>query len=332
MQFIRGFPPNDHPLAFGQHSNSDMAASIEDANSLVGILVSLQPLVLKVSDDESFDPLSQQCSELLELTPELFDIRLVHDRVDSRSDPDPLKTVLFQEIDRYNSLLALVRSSLNTIIKVKNGTASVTAEIEEIMTALQQLRVPRIWGSTYPSLKPLNSWMRDLCLRVESFTSWIEDGIPKTWWLSAMTYPTGFLTAVLQVSARMNGVSIDSLIYETTALTHGNRAAITSVPLEGVYIYGLFVEGATWNFDAGFLEESRPMELISTMPIVYFKPIEGKKRALRGCYTCPLYIYPIRSGSRERPSYVSSLELKSGKFSSEFWTKRGVALLLSTSM
>jgi dynein heavy chain len=60
--------------------------------------------------------------------------------------------------------------------------------------------------------------------------------------------------------------------------------------------------------------------------------VEGKRRAAKGFYTCPLYMYPIRSGSRERPSYVVSVELRGGKFSADFWTKRGVAMLLSTSI
>ena len=78
-------------------------------------------------------------------------------------------------------------------------------------------------------------------------------------------------------------------------------------------------------------DRSRPMELISTMPIIHFKPVEGKRRSAKGFYTCPVYMYPVRSGSRERPSYVVSVELRGGKFSSDFWTKRGVAILLSTS-
>jgi hypothetical protein len=50
---------------------------------------------------------------------------------------------------------------------------------------------------------------------VEFFSGWVDDKLPTCWWLPAMTYPTGFLTAVLQVAARANGVSIDSLSYET---------------------------------------------------------------------------------------------------------------------
>ena len=74
------------------------------------------------------------------------------------------------------------------------------------------------------------------------------------------------------------------------------------------------------------------MELISPMPVMHFKPVEGKKKTMKGFYTCPVYMYPVRSGTRERPSYVVSVELKGGKYSPEFYTKRGVALLLSHSL
>lgn len=228
--------------------------------------------------------------------------------------------------------MATIRRTLSTIIKVTQGAASVTSELEEVMHGLNQLKVPRLWGSTYPSLKPLASWMRDLVQRIEFFSSWIDDQLPICWWLPAMTYPTGFLTAVLQVAARMNGVSIDSLIYETPILTTGDKSTITTHPKDGVYVFGLYIEGATWNFPGGFLEESRPMELISTMPIMHFKPVEGKRKTTKGYYNCPVYMYPVRSGTRERPSYVAAVDLRGGKFSSDFWTKRGVAILLSTSL
>lgn len=52
QEVIRQMPQTDHPLAFGQHSNSDMAASIDDANTLIDVLVSLQPRVVKVRDRE----------------------------------------------------------------------------------------------------------------------------------------------------------------------------------------------------------------------------------------------------------------------------------------
>lgn len=147
-----------------------------------------------------------------------------------------------------------------------------------------------------------------------------------------MTYPTGFLTAVLQVSARINGVSIDSLSYETAILNSHDKASVLAYPAEGIYVYGVFIDGASWSYQDNVLEESRPMELISSMPIIHFKPTEGRRKASKGFYSCPMYLYPVRSGSRERPSYVVTVDLKGGRFSSDFWTKRGVAMLLSDSI
>lgn len=60
----------------------------------------------------------------------------------------------------------------------------------------------------YPSQKPLAAWTRDLGLRVEQFELWASRARPPViFWLSGFTFPTGFLTAVLQSSARQNNVS-----------------------------------------------------------------------------------------------------------------------------
>ena len=71
------------------------------------------------------------------------------------------------------------------------------------------------------------------------------------------------------------------------------------------------------------------MELIYSMPMIHFKPVEAKKSKARGMYACPLYLYPLRTGSRERPSWMPNIDLKSGQAEPEVWTKRGTALLLA---
>merc|ERR1712146_74321 len=108
--------------------------------------------------------------------------------------------------------------------------------------------------------------------------------------------------------------------------------SISQYAKEGSYVKGLFLEGARWDVDNGFLSEPQPMELFSSMPVIHFRPVENKKKVSKGIYACPLYMYPFRSGSRERPSFVISCDLKSGRVSGEFWTKRGVAMILSTAV
>ena len=330
--FIRAMPPTDHPLAFGQHPNADISSQIDDAKTLLDVFVSLQPSTVKATnDDHAVDPMLKQSADLLQQCPEPFDLKAIREKMLHRSDPDPLKTVLYQELDRYNALITAVRSGLSNISKAIQGLVIVTAELEDVMDALSKLKVPRSWGSTYPSTKPLGSWMLDLARRCAQLNDWAYSELPKLFWLPGFTYPTGFLTAVLQTAARANGVAIDALSWEFPVLTHGDANQITSAAKEGVYVSGIFLEGACWNYSGGFLEDSKPMELIASMPIIHFKPVEGKKKVLKGFYSCPLYMYPIRTGTRERPSYVVSVDLKNGKGSADTWTKRGVALLLSTS-
>lgn len=42
-------------------------------------------------------------------------------------------------------------------------------------------------------------------------------------------------------------------------------------------------------------------------------------------------MYPVRTGTRERPSFMVFVDLKSGAVDSDFWVKRGTALLLALS-
>lgn len=153
--------------------------------------------------------------------------------------------------------------------------------------------------------------------------------MPLHFWLQGITYPTGLLTALLQTSARKNVVSIDGLVWDF-AIIPTEVERITQPPKDGVYMSGIFLEGAMWDLEAGNLEDAAPMQLMSNMPVVHFKPYEGKKKT-KNLYQCPCYMYPIRTGSRERHPFVVAIDLKVGKYNSEFWTKRGTACLLSTS-
>ena len=76
----------------------------------------------------------------------------------------------------------------------------------------------------------------------------------------------------------------------------------------------------------GSLMEPEPMQLYSPMPLIHFKPAaHAKKKSTEGYYQCPLYYYPHRTGSRERPSFMIWVDLKSGPNDANFWIIRGMA-------
>lgn len=130
----------------------------------------------------------------------------------------------------------------------------------------------------YNSLRPLSSWARDLAERIHMFLTWSQTAkTPKTFWIGAFTFPTGFLTAVMQKAARTYGISVDTLSWDFNVLTIEEKN-IPSAPKDGVYVRGLFLEGAGWDMKNQCLIEAAPMMLVCSMPVIHFRAIENKKK------------------------------------------------------
>lgn len=79
-----------------------------------------------------------------------------------------LTTVLVQEVDRYNKLLKLIHSSMESLKKAIKGLVVMSEALEEVFKAFINNQVPQMWSSkSYPSLKSLGSWVQDLVLRLD---------------------------------------------------------------------------------------------------------------------------------------------------------------------
>jgi len=315
-------PNVDNPEAFGQHPNADIASQITEARTLFETLLSLQPKTAAKSGVSQEDKVLELAANVLRTIPEQIDYegtaKILSD------DPCPLNVVLLQEIERYNALLKIMKVSLVDLEKGIQGLVLMSSDLEETFQCIFEARVPPMWEKTYPSLKPLGAWTRDLVLRVEQFAKWAETAhAPTIFWMSGFTFPTGFLTAVLQTSARANAVSVDSLSWEfVVSVVDDNH--IVQAPKDGVWIKGLFLEGAGWDKKNSCLVEAAPMQLNCSMPTIHFKPSETKKKSGKGIYSCPCYYFPNRARM-----FVVPVDLKSGAQNGDHWVKRGTALLMS---
>lgn len=109
-----------------------------------------------------------------------------------------LSTCLLQEVHRYNKLLAEITSSLQQLHDAILGKINMSAVLDAMHTDLLKNRVPDNWSKvSYPSLKPLASWMGDLTARVSFMRHWALNGHPPCFWLAGFFFPHGFITGVL---------------------------------------------------------------------------------------------------------------------------------------
>jgi len=160
--YIKGLPVLDDPQSFGQHSNSDIAAQINDTNILLDTLSSLQPAMtggsggVGTTDDRIF----KIVGDMEENLPVLIDYEQV--RKFKSDDPSALHVFLLQEIQRYNNHLQKMAANLRDVKKGIKGLVVMSAELDEILESVSAGKVPPTWNKCFPSLKPLANWLRSL--------------------------------------------------------------------------------------------------------------------------------------------------------------------------
>ncbi|XP_047186413.1 dynein axonemal heavy chain 2 isoform X2 [Scophthalmus maximus] len=330
-EFIGMMPPAEHPEVFGQHPNADIASQIAETRLLFDTLLSLQPQVTSPSAAGARPSREDKVLELLAdvrvKIPALIDYEGTKSLL--QDNPSPLNVVLLQEVQRYNSLLDTIIASLLELEKGIKGLVVMSPSLEETFNCIYDARVPPLWEKTYPSLKPLAAWTRDLCQRVVQFARWTEMAQPPNlFWLSGFTFPNGFLTAVLQSYARQHKISVDTLSWENIVSTVDD-SNLLHPPKDGVFVRGLYLEGAGWDKKNSCLVEAEPMQMSCPIPTIHFKPVENRKKMGKIMYLCPCYYFPVRSGGAGRASFVIDVKLKSGAATPDHWIKRGTALLMS---
>lgn len=182
-----------------------------------------------------------------------------------------MNTVLIQELARFNNLLVVIEESLINIRKGLKGEIVFSFELEHALATILVGKVPSDWMKvSYPSLKPLAAYIKDLGDRINFFKKWVDEGKPKEFWLSGFFFTQGFLTGVRQNYARKYTIAIDTLQFDfevqlslTQVLKEDFKA--DAEPKDGAYIYGLFLEGAKFNYESNVLDESEnKVQLILT--------------------------------------------------------------------
>ncbi|TMW58214.1 hypothetical protein Poli38472_011802 [Pythium oligandrum] len=352
---------NDSPTAFGMHPNAEVAFRTEHGDRLVQTILVLSKRDDQVSGKENADS-AQMVAEgvlqdILENYREFrFDIQdLFFKSMDTTSasngkssgkagrsgssgsaalagsaaaleEMDPFQTVLLQECERMNVLLDVMTKSLVELEMGFRGDVTLTESMEALQDALYYEKIPKQWEAVaFPSRRSLAPWLSNLQQRIAQLQDWNSQApeLPVVLWLPGLFNPQSFLTAVLQTSARKNGLELDKLSV-LTDITKRSLESIDAPSRDGQYVHGLILEGARWELGNGMLESSLPKEMHVNMPVINIRAVltARKEQTTGSIYECPVYKTQQRG-----PTFVFTAQLRT-KHPPSKWILAGVALLL----
>lgn len=327
--YAKSLNPDDDPAAFGQHPNAEMSSLVEDAKRLLNCISMIRHDKQHAGQNGTGNNKASSIISKLEPVPKSLDPETVTTYEKHSQDPNALKTFLTQEILQYDNLLSIIYNTKEDLEAALEGQIYMDDELRCTLETLAEFKVPKQWQHFYNSCKTLDSWIEDLCKRIEQIESWMQNDAPNVFWLGGFIYPSGLLTAVMQIEARKKGLPIDTFGWNFEIIETLDIDSLDP-PDEGIYVSGLFLEGARYDIGADCLSEPMPMELIHKMPVIHFHPTEVAKKPDDKIFVCPLYTCPDRAGPIQSPSFILPLHLRTGSKSSDHWVKRGVAMLLST--
>ncbi|KAL0050690.1 hypothetical protein WJX82_005287 [Trebouxia sp. C0006] len=329
LEYIKALPLSADPEVFGLHGNADITKDQQEADLMLTSCLAMQGSATASGGTSRDSLLTTLAADIDQRLPGTFDIEAVRYKYPVDYN-ESMNTVLCQELVRFNGLVEVIHASLKNLQKALKGQVVMSGDLEQVGNAMYDGRVPSLWmAKSYPSMKPLGSYVTDLIERLNMLSRWIEHGPPAVFWISGFYFTHAFLTGVKQNFARRHKVPIDTVVFDYVCMPPGEQ---TSPPSDGAYISGMYVEGARWDPETMMLAESLPKVLCSAAPIIHLVPCQQSELRQFPHYECPLYCTPERRGvlatTGHSTNFVMDLMIPSD-CPQDHWCRRGVAFLLS---
>ncbi|KAM4633147.1 dynein axonemal heavy chain 5 isoform 2-T2 [Polymixia lowei] len=322
LTYIQALPAYDTPEVFGLHPNADITYQSKIAKDVLDTILSIQPKDSSSGGGETREAVvGRLADDMLEKLPPDYVPFEVRERLQKMGPFQPMNIFLRQEIDRMQRVIVLVRNTLTDLKLAIDGTIIMSENLRDALDCMYDARIPARWKKASWASSTLGFWFTELLERNRQFQAWIFEGRPNCFWMTGFFNPQGFLTAMRQEITRANkGWALDRMVL-CNEVTRWMKDDIAHPPTEGVYVYGLHLEGAGWDRRNSKLIDSKPKVLFEIMPVIRMYAENNGVKDSR-LYSCPIYKKPVRMDM----NYIAAVDLKTS-LPPEYWILRGVALL-----
>lgn len=180
-------------MIFGLHPNADLTFRLKESQEMITTMVDIQP---KESGGGSGKSREEEVKEKVEkellgqLPPDLIkaeiDMKIANlggpkslSVEKGKGNQVPLNIFLGQELERFKSVLTIVRTTMLNMIDAIEGTIIMTPEIVESINAVYDFRVPYKWqydptGAEISWLTAsLAGWLKGLVDRYHQLNAWV---------------------------------------------------------------------------------------------------------------------------------------------------------------
>merc|ERR1711988_455072 len=346
-KYCGSFPEIDSPEIFGLHPNADLTFRVKQANALLAQMNHTQPKGGGGGGGgkSPTEIVYEKATELLERVPEDY----VEDDYKARIQKlgglsVPLNIFLYQEIQRLQNVIKKVRTMLVSTQQAIRGEVVMTDELQNGVQSMFEAKPPQSWvytvtGDEFSWILPtLGLWFSSFLARDEQDRSWMETGRPLSFWLTGFFNPQGILTAMKQEVTRRHkseAWALDDMVYHTDVTGMNDKPNVKQAAGEGLYIHGLFLDGAAWSKPDKMVCEQEPKKLFVQLPVVHVsastKTLQTKVNremfGSHGAYESPVYKYFARTDR----FFIFFINLRcTPEKNPRFWGLRGTALLCNT--
>lgn len=324
---IEALPLSNTPDVFGLHPNAEIGYYTHSAKDMWSHLVELQPQTGGETGGVSReDFIGKIATDIQGKLPPLFDVDRIRKNI---AEITPTYVVLLQELDRFNVLIKKMSTSLINLQRALAGEVGMSSELDEVARALFNGQIPNIWRKLAPAtLKSLGNWMDHFLKRLNQYSQWVNDGEPAVIWLSGLHIPESYLTALVQATCRKNGWPLDRSTLYTTVTKYRTAEEVTERAHAGCFVSGLYLEGASWDLEAGCLRRPKPKVLVEELPVLKVIPIEAHRLKLQNTYRAPVYTTSQRRNAMG-VGLVFEADLATHEHISH-WVLQGVCLTLNS--